>query len=489
MLSGGEMSIISGSFMFPENASRYSEANISFKLHIADQYSPHDMNVIQVRNTHINVSAQFQYHPDALFTLVVNKEVSPQIIDQWQALADQLGMRMNIWDSSLYHGFSYTRLLHNGRSLAELMKNKVIVILDNNFALDGVFTCSTRLLDEIEMMRAANKFGVATYVIGNMLDLRRSLTPMEPIEEFNQGQLAQKWCLHSNNLTENDTKNIAAEFTTNIQKQNPFVRYVPLYTYQPERDRIATNSFKKRSLGGVEARQTLKLSRAYIAQRNTQTMNPDTLKDAFSILKLLPMNVKLNYLHHANNKLSELSASYAILSDLLDEIKAAARFKWNGGFIEQTLLYCLVNFRHLREGANQVTKHLPYILLNYEYVVCRLTDNYDEYLFPFFRRCIMLKKIILKAVEMQLNEHFANRTFNEERNYIKQQWDKISLDQVFANIVRIPDSTTTFDNQVDFDAPVSLFGLFPKYVKKQSNFQESADLPDNAVQEKKNYTF
>jgi len=47
----------------------------------------------------------------------------------------------------------------------------------------------------------------------------------------------------------------------------------------------------------------------------------------------------------------------------------------------------------------------------------------------------------------------------------------------------------SLDNQVDFDTPISLFGLFPKYVKSENSFQESDDLVDDIGQQKKEYTF
>ena len=99
---------------------------------------------------------------------MINQDTSKEEIDAWKTIAYRMGTTMDIWNVSNYGGFSFSYIPSNADcEFNKLLKNKVVIFLNNNFLnIKNKTTCATDLLGEGETFEAANLYKIASYVVG-----------------------------------------------------------------------------------------------------------------------------------------------------------------------------------------------------------------------------------------------------------------------------------------------------------------------------------
>jgi hypothetical protein len=115
--------------------------------------------------------------------LVCNHKTTKEEVAHWDSIANDLQLSLNIWNISLYYGFSY---FYSPVSVIESMKNGLVVFLNIPCHRDDdikYFTETFYPLDNLaqcEIFEAARRYGIRTYIINQNKSAQHAFPVMFP---------------------------------------------------------------------------------------------------------------------------------------------------------------------------------------------------------------------------------------------------------------------------------------------------------------------
>lgn len=477
-LGPGQSTHFSGILKFSEEAPTYKTIGLTFQLHLGQLDHPTTQaDIIQERNTELQLANNFEYDAKADYVLVTNNQTDQATLEQWKEKARKLGTSVSIWNTSLYSGLSYHQKRLDKGSFIEQMQGKVMVILNNAMQVDEYKTHSTDCLDAMEIFTAAKEANIATYVVGENFDLKKAITPLTHGKEDKDYTIQAKFaCWHK--PTAQDLLDKAKTLKKKLQKENPNRRLVPVCDFNAEIKSTSCFSFfrPKWELGKVEMRETLDKSHSHIAFRaaDQKEMREVSPIDTYNMIKLLPFQKKLDYLERSTDQEMTNHLKNAILADLTSELLTFSHDKWNGHYTkeklaqEMTNLHALVNHRFVKLPEMQD------IFLHYEYLASRLPSRSDRYFFPFLCRKTRIRNLCQETLAGVFREYFRREDLDSSRRAIHTQWDATSREQLFSHFSTPYKDFVTFDNEMSVQKPI-LSQQLSSYRFKHSMFKEKPD--------------
>ncbi|EGC36138.1 hypothetical protein DICPUDRAFT_97676 [Dictyostelium purpureum] len=115
--------------------------------------------------------------------LVVNNMSEYDEITQWKMLAFEMGLSLNIWNSSLYKGFNMSHIKVDGRSLLQDFRCKTIVYLDSNFVKDELLYPASEYIRSKEFLNAAYHHGIHVLLVGKSFNIEKEIFPINTFEK------------------------------------------------------------------------------------------------------------------------------------------------------------------------------------------------------------------------------------------------------------------------------------------------------------------
>lgn len=411
----------------------YSTACISFSLKLENMQSG-EMQLIDKQNLNLKLANAYEYDDEADFVLVINSAISNAVIEKWKNAALELGCKLSIWDTTLYSGLSYTQKRHDQQSFMTQLKDKVVIILNNNKVTDT--------LKQGEIYNAAREANISTYVINNF-DMRNievpSRNPVKTITPNEVRYLVKNPC-------ENDLRTQTEQIVKSTNQSNPNKTYIAAFRYEPK----LISTFKYQ-LGAIDLYEGLDCNKVQIAYSN-QSLDEVNNENVATMAKLLPFSSKLALLANSGSK-NKFVLRQAILSDLTSELKAFTQYEFSNQFNEQNISSALAmqselfryNVRRLlsmfeepRETTNKYISseninHFVYLLLEYEYEIKRLPTLSDKWLLPWTKMANLITNTSLVKIDNWLKKNITNYKFViEQRERIEKErkrWDRDHLYQ------------------------------------------------------------
>ena len=322
----------------------YTTVRLTAILSVGEWVDSSSLRAIQKQTVNLHVAEPYQYHSDALVTLIVDEDIDAKVIESWtHRLKNVFGSHVNVCDISLYGGINY--FFHHQptstrQSLTQSFAGKIVVIFDNLFSDEGHHARrATHYLNSTDIFSWAQQHHVRTYVIGNDFKLKEALMPELPqaiaryattkaliralrVGRNDDGYQLSVTCPRQSSDQQNrmTIQKQANRLEKTLIKKFPEKRFFTFFSYH-----VVQHA------GLIEVRAGLDVNKAHVIYKNTTDYHGKGI-DIYNLFKLMPFVLKLNKVPSYLNKQEEVALLKAILSDLADEQIAMRRVSLNGVF-------------------------------------------------------------------------------------------------------------------------------------------------------------
>lgn len=171
---GGEV-LIEGEVEIGSEALPYTNFELSSGLNLQAQGEGAPRK-IQKNSFSIRVAQVYSHDPDASLLLLAGKDSNREEILAWKAVAEKIGLKLDIWDVSYYGFFSLTRILENHRSSFEEMYAQKTIIVPVGSNQDLRTEKPLAFLSRTDFLRAAVRTKLNMLVLGGELGTETGLT-------------------------------------------------------------------------------------------------------------------------------------------------------------------------------------------------------------------------------------------------------------------------------------------------------------------------
>lgn len=160
------------------DAKPYAHGQLLCELLLASPSNPQTMRTAQAHELTFQIAQRYVRDPAAGLLVVTNKSTTPEEVASWESLADELRTHVVFWNMSTDGTAHLTRAIEKF-SLANEMHNKTIVVLNNLFTQNNALTRTGVQWQPNELLEAAVKAGIGTYVVGadHTLNVRDQFKP------------------------------------------------------------------------------------------------------------------------------------------------------------------------------------------------------------------------------------------------------------------------------------------------------------------------
>lgn len=489
-LPAGESAYFSGTLQFMDvNIQPYTKFNLSFNLSLGNVNNYAKMDCIQKRNFDIQFADDYRFDPKADFVLVTHSNTKKATVDAWKTLANKFGASMSVWNASLYGGLSYNKMRNDQGSFKTQLQNKVVIILNDSFTLNGKKQVTADFLDQKEILEAAKSSNIATLVVGQSFDIKEAAAPAFQSDYFYEEVVIKDLYFKWNKPTYEHLKKKAAELERKLRYQAPSEQYFMELQLDPLK--LSAGIFDEWQVGRVKLYQALNMKKTCIAYRQKSDNSIDEY-DAFNMIKLLPFDKKLQYFSSCKPTDDNVEMfKNAILSDLMDELDVFASSTWLGDFSREKISSSLTTLNALEQfdfSCMQNDKRIKHavskLLVQYKYITSQLPSTSDAIWFPWLKRRAILADICQQKVNAMLKAHFPGEDFSEEEKALAKHWKKIPKEEIFHRFSNAYLAGTVYNNHLDEDRRFSKEEIKP-YVAKNSFFTEGRHVfrtPEDRVQ-------
>lgn len=491
-LAPGESTYFSGTIKFTSpKTPAYTKVTLTFSLQLGELHGD-EKETIQQRNFQLQLADDYHFDENADFILVTNNKMKRKTVKQWAAIAESLGTKISIWNTSLYDGLSYTKMRHDRESFVSQLKDKVIVILNNGFTTNNKeIVKSTDYLDQLEIFEAAANAGISTYVVGDGFDVSTAIMPLKqqlqanPKEDRVEPYYPEFTANESFVLWKKPTKQHLVDrvlrLNKKLEKKYPADRNMLVFDFDPKE--IGRAFLADWKLGAVQIRSTLGKCRAHIAQRKTKMHYHQVDNfDVYNILKLMPFNKKLQYISACLQYKNYLDIlAQAIVSDLTQELLVFGKHKWQGDFSKSTMAASLdilnslmrYDFTSICNNA-EGKQFLSELMVTYSYAAKCLPSMSDQHVLPIFKRRHVISDICKEKINEFVRNYFPELNFHA----MKKQFAMNLKDSSRAVFLRKSCSPRNLDTIFDYQATLPLIASksnLPVYHERVSTFNEGSN--------------
>ncbi|MCB0411878.1 MAG: hypothetical protein KDD22_05090, partial [Bdellovibrionales bacterium] len=163
--------IISGQVKFSDNAVPYTSADFESTLGL-ELIGSKDIRTIMTHQHRISIAQTYRYSADASALLITNSNVGRKEYESWLTLAQELGLKFDVWDLSYQNGLNLAKDLSasgQGHSLLKNYAGKTIVVL--NTPLQGNRGLrALQHLDRAQFYEAGLHQGINFFLVGGEQD-------------------------------------------------------------------------------------------------------------------------------------------------------------------------------------------------------------------------------------------------------------------------------------------------------------------------------
>ncbi|EAR92690.1 hypothetical protein TTHERM_00320360 (macronuclear) [Tetrahymena thermophila SB210] len=168
-LMPNEKKIISGTIKFVDLDLAYN-TNYEMSVHLDLGYYHNQQNLyqtIQTRKFAIQLSQPYENKENSEYLLIVNSETKRALIEQIKQFAYSFGSHVDIWNISNYQGFNFDYVGNADKSFKELYKNKVIIVLCNDYKLiNGATHNAVKQIGEKNIYNSIKFHQIQYYILG-----------------------------------------------------------------------------------------------------------------------------------------------------------------------------------------------------------------------------------------------------------------------------------------------------------------------------------
>ncbi|MBA3661910.1 MAG: hypothetical protein H0W64_09290 [Gammaproteobacteria bacterium] len=485
-LSANEIKTFAGTLQFinpPINND--TEAKFSIDLQLEDPIT-HVVQAIERRNFAIQFTEEYKFNPDADIILLTNSKADVNTVRYWKRIANSLGTKIAIWNTSLESELSYANLfVRDGKSLQDA-EGKVVVVLDNNFI--GEQNTNTKISNSIanDIFIAAKEHNIATYLIGD----HRVEPFVIPIQQ--RPEVIKCSTPHNKFFTcnkKNKLETMAENYIKDRSLKNPEKTYITTYQFTPHEKSAAFADLCE--LGVLDIYEGLPRNKLLIATRKDSNHWDLKQHDLFVTAKLLSFSRKIQNYFNPKSDTSVLGAS--ILSDLCNEFMTYSLDEWKTNTNEEKLRSKLTLMKeflavHYSEIPHAKKKNWVKLVLEYKYILEHLLTLKQKLSFNATVPAV-INHIGLAAIKVWFKEAKVGEDTSALYKQIKSKWGHLDrkhlLQTVLAPIPLEIKSNFTADKFIDKDdfdntyvkprAEMKGFSLFKKQVSPTKQIQYHRD--------------
>ncbi|MBS1958095.1 MAG: hypothetical protein JST80_01355 [Bdellovibrionales bacterium] len=161
-LGPGEAITVTGTIQIPRSAEVYQKIGLNANLNLGSRTKGSDPKLIQTRQAQINISYVYHKSFDSKIVLVTNHDTTSAELKSWFALAKLFGIKMDVWDLSYEGNLDFDKTTESGESLADDLREKLLVVL-NNTAED---TRAFQMVSRNQILNYALKNQIRVHFVG-----------------------------------------------------------------------------------------------------------------------------------------------------------------------------------------------------------------------------------------------------------------------------------------------------------------------------------
>ena len=481
---------LSGSLKFSNPAlPLYSKVTLHAELELGRLDCPTDPQLAEVVHRRVfetQLAEGYQYNPAADFLLVTNANTTLTEWNQWQTLADQLGLTFSTWNSSLYNGISLfreqqpreaegrpthlpvetdTSLLpapevqaSTNATLVEHFKGKTIVFLNNHdTCVDSLPGC--------DLFRSAES-EVRSYIVGPREVNKDLFYPEKDLPENLDRRIKktiQKNYFFTMNTSRAGLEKAAEKQAGELLEKWPERRYTVVYEYSlktlPRRRLPLLGEYgpKRFQLGTLASiiSPTKNMFTNLSKQPNESDRSDYVLEpnNVYGLLKSLSLDKKIQLVQ---NNITEYrdTLKQAILSDLVDEHKAFSREKWTGSIGKSELkkrLTCLQQVLDASYSEPRSKELIQEILTEFRAFATRMPKFRDKW---YCRRQRILASATKEMIDRSKKQMDIDpKSWQESYKVTKKRFGTISRQDLWRNYQE-PDVLPVPQNDLNGSNPV-----------------------------------
>ncbi|MGI9215178.1 MAG: hypothetical protein ACR2HS_06020 [Gammaproteobacteria bacterium] len=477
LLAANSGHFISGTLKYTDpNVTFYTNIPLQANLKLGPRNNTKLSSAIQRSESTLQLAENYVFDPNSEFVLIINSNTTRTEIEQWHNIAALLGSIITIWNVSIYSGFDYRYKRKDGGCFIEQLKNKVVIILNNEYIDDFTNSNKTIFSDDLclaEIYDAAKEAMISTYVVGSNLNLYNQHILQIATQSKNRingslfsigspvsSQVATKKYFRCGcSSYESDLEKFAKKLYKKLNSNSPCEQHVVAYNSQVKLLQENSNLFfAEYELGKIwvwNGINNLEAKVAFCTERPDSVLQSNSkIKHAFTLLKLLSFEKKLIFLSKKYNDPEKYKLIIsAILSDLADEQYVWRQHKWSGNFPKEKLKISLsiLNFLESFNFRDMPPEKLTIMLIKYYSFVTFLPTILD-YCW-FYRRGRILTTICQETVKDMIRHLYPIETsynalfqrLSDDVKMFKKEFKNNSKNEVLAYI-RNPFNDLKFNN-------------------------------------------
>ncbi len=125
---------------------------------------------IQIRSFTFSIAQTFGGHKDSNWLIVTNGATKREEYLAWLGLAKKLGMKVDVWDLAYQGPLQLFQSLKSGSTIAELYRNKTIIVMNNQFQNNGAAAEPYEQFKADEVLKTLAENGTRFYFVGGTLN-------------------------------------------------------------------------------------------------------------------------------------------------------------------------------------------------------------------------------------------------------------------------------------------------------------------------------
>jgi hypothetical protein len=411
----------------------YSKVHLRASLNL-DPIDPSKrgaVKCVQQQTFEIQLAESYEFVPGSDFLLVTNQQTAAEEIESWQSLAERLGLKMSVWNASLYDGVSLFQQHETADFSGSLIRDftgKTVVFLNHPFENHAHQTQNVlQLLPSCELFYSARDHGIKTYVIGEQVNPHDQLVPFwNDVGGVQVIDFRGSYFFKSSVTREEFMKKIE-KVKKKIIEQDPRLGHIFVDTFDGMVEKKGVIS-SKYYLGSVQIFPAPKVNEASLInvglkdQVVHQVAFVESDTNIYSLLKMLPFTRKLEAMMTVD-RICFNTLLQAIFSDLADELFIFSQSPWSSGWSESKLkdgltnLNAFINYNwQLEENVKQPLFEMT---IKFRAFLSKIPKARD-YLW-FYRRRRILSNLVKKILDNFLGGRLEKDKRSIKTAYLQQK--------------------------------------------------------------------
>ncbi|MDZ4081602.1 MAG: hypothetical protein U1E10_01580, partial [Bdellovibrionales bacterium] len=166
LLAPGASFVVKGKLKFDDNHLPYTTIDVQTGATLKTLGPNGSDKEIQLRSYRFSIAQTFGGHKDANWLIVTNSGTKREEYLSWLGLAKKLGMKVDVWDLAFQGPIQLFQNLKSGSAIAELYRNKTIIVLNNLYRNNEVAALPYEQFNSDEVLKTLSENGIRFYFVG-----------------------------------------------------------------------------------------------------------------------------------------------------------------------------------------------------------------------------------------------------------------------------------------------------------------------------------